>query len=314
MPVLTFEKTSDDDAIAVVRGGDMNGALLYLDKRDGAKAKPLRREIPAAKYASDLKGFKLGDRVKVINRIQQALDSAKPLDGTEAEKALYEKIKCDMSTDVGKSIELPTDSTFEVIPSANPKVRQVYYVAGQSGSGKSYFARSVAQNYRRLYPDRGVYLISKLMEDETLDNMAGGKPARIDIDSLVSDYPKLEEFTDCLVIFDDWDTLEKEQFRVVHKLIEDLCIMGRHTNTSMLILSHYLNNYKSTRLMLLEAHYLVLYPQSTSGKALKYVLENYGGLDKEQIARAKAYGRWVMVKKGWPMYMLGAHNTEMLNC
>jgi hypothetical protein len=291
----------------------MNGALLYLDKKEGAKGADLRREIPAAKYAADLKAFKLGERVKLVNRIQEAIDKKTAFEGTDAEKALYEKVKADMVSHVGKDIELPTDSSFEVVPSPDPKKREVFYVAGQSGSGKSYFARSVAQNYRRLYPDRGVYLISKLMEDETLDNMAGGKPARVDIDSLVSDYPKLDEFKDCLVIFDDWDTLEKEQFKVVHKLIEDLAIMGRHTNTSMLILSHYLNNYKSTRLMLLEAHYLVLYPQSTSFKALKYVLENYGGLDKEQIQEARNYGRWVMVKKGWPMYMLGAHKAKMLN-
>jgi hypothetical protein len=313
MPVLTFNRTDENDAIAVVRGGDMNGALLYLDKSEGAKGSDLRREVPAAKYASDLKAFKLADRVKLVNRIQEAIDKKTAFEGTDAEKALFEKVKADMVSHIGKDIELPTDSTFEVVPSPDPKKREVYYVAGQSGSGKSYFARSVAQNYRRLYPDRGVYLISKLMEDETLDNMVGGKPARIDIDSLVADYPKLDEFKDCLVIFDDWDTLEKEQYRVVHKLIEDLAIMGRHTCTSMLILSHYLNNYKSTRLMLLEAHYLVLYPQSTSFKALKYVLENYGGLDKEQIQEARTYGRWVMVKKGWPMYMISAHKAKMLN-
>ena len=317
MPTLSFDKQDKDaEPIAVVRGGDMNGALLYLNKADGGAGKTIRREIPAARYADDLKAFKLGDRAKIISRIQEALDKGVEPDkfaGAEPERKLLERIIADAKEDNGKVIELPTDSVFEVIPTPDPKARQVFYVAGQSGSGKSYFARSIAQNYRKLYPERGVYLISKLTEDETLDKMEGGKPARIDIKTLIDDYPKLEEFRDCLVIADDWDTLDKDEFKVVHKLIEDIAIMGRHTNTSLLILSHYLNNYKSTRLMLLEAHFLVLYPQSTSTKALRYVLENYAGLDKEDIIEARRYGRWVCVKKGFPMFMIGANKAQMLN-
>jgi hypothetical protein len=66
-------------------------------------------------------------------------------------------------------------------------------------------------------------------------------PKRIDIQTLIDDYPELDEFENCCVIFDDYDTFTGPAEKVVHKLIDDLATMGRHTNTTMLCLSHYLN-------------------------------------------------------------------------
>lgn len=310
---LSFDKSEDSNAIAVVRGGDLDGTILYLHDGVPGTKKPPKREINALTYEADLKQYKPNERIRIINRLQEALNKqVKPEDltgETDTIKNLYKTIVEDKTYE--KHIELPTDSTFQCIPSADPKKRQVWYVAGQSGSGKSYFARGIAESYKKLYPDREVYLISKLNEDETLDKSKIAKPQRISLDSLVNDPPELEEFQSCLVIFDDFDTLDKPYDKVVHKLIEDLCIMGRHTNTSMLILSHYLTNYKKTRLILGEANFLVVYPLATSFKALKYVCEHYGGLDKEQIQQMKKLGRWVCIHKNYPVYVLSAHSAYL---
>jgi len=58
---------------------------------------------------------------------------------------------------------------------------------------------------------------------------------------------------------------------------------------------------------------LVLYPLATSQKALKYVCEHYGGLDKEDICGLKKRGRWVMIHKNYPSYVLSAHEANMLH-
>jgi hypothetical protein len=316
MPSLNFNKTPTAKPIAVVRGGDDDGKVLYLhseDKASGAAPKP---QIQAVRYMKDLKGVKPQERVKVMNALVEAHTAGKTVEdltGVPAEaKEIYKRIVSDSAA--SNTVELPDDSTFQPIPDPDPSKRQVYYVAGQSGSGKSYFARGIAENYKKLFPDRDIYLISKLQEDETLDRMKVGKPKRINIESFLTDPVDLEEFKDCLVIFDDWDTLDKPYFTVVHKLIEDLAIMGRHTNTSMLILSHYLTNYSKTRLILGEAQYLVLYPLATSQKALKYVCEHYGGMDKEDIIKLKRRGRWVLIHKNYPSYVVSAHEANLLHC
>jgi hypothetical protein len=317
MPSLTLtEKTSAKDAkpIAVVRGGDDDGKILYLHTDDvkGSRTK----EVKAHQYMKDLGFVKAADRPRLMNQLVEAYQKgvdAEALVGMPSQaKDVYRRIQADCAKDI--AIELPDDATFQPIPDPDPKVRQVWYVAGQSGSGKSYFARGIAENYKKLYPDREIYLISKLQEDETLDKMKIGKPKRINLQTLVDDPVDMDEFKDCLIIFDDWDTLDKPYFTIVHKLIEDLAIMGRHTCTSMLILSHYLTNYSKTRLILGECQYLVLYPLATSQKALRYVCEHYGGMDKEDILNLKRRGRWICIHKNYPSYVISAHEANLLHC
>ena len=206
-----------------------------------------------------------------------------------------------------------TDGQFELLPNPDPKKREVWYIAGQSGSGKSYIAKTLAGYYKKLFPEREVYLISKLEHDETLDSL--GFIKRINIASLIDDYPALEEFKDTCIIFDDYDTLTGEAQKVVLKLIDDLAIQGRHTCTTMLCLSHYLSNYSKTRLILSEMTHCVVYPMSTSFKQLTNLLCNYVGIDEEDLKRHRKYGsRWVCYKKGFPMYCVTMRTAELLFC
>lgn len=316
MPSLSFSKDKEAKPIAVVRGGDRDGQVLYLHSENSTAAAAPKKEIHAVRYMKDLRFVKPAERVKLMNQLIEAREKGVAPDELigvpDQAKPIYKRICSESDSD--KTIELSPEEMFMPIPSPDPKQRQVWYVAGQSGSGKSYFARGIAENYKKLFPEREIYLISKLQEDETLDKMKVGKPKRISLQSLVDDPVELDEFKDCLVIFDDWDTLDKPYFPIVHKLIEDLAIMGRHSNTSMLILSHYLTNYSKTRLILGEAQYLVLYPLATSQKALKYVCEHYGGMDKEDIITLKKRGRWVLIHKNYPSYVISQHEANLLHC
>lgn len=310
MPALNYEKDKDAKAVAVVRGGDQDGQILYLHP-DVKKSKQPKKEVNAMRYMKELSFVKATDRPRVMNTIVEAVEKGVEPEGDEKIKAVYRRIVDDKSDD--KTLELPDDSMFCPIPDPDPKVRQIWYVAGISGSGKSYFARGIAENYKKLFPEREVYLISKLNEDETLDKMKIGKPKRISLESLVDDYPSIEEFKECLIIFDDYDTLTAPYDKIVLKLIDDLAIMGRHTGTSMLCLSHYLTNYKKTRLILGEAHFIVLYPMATSFKAMKYVCEHHCGLTKEEVQGLKKLGRWVALHKVYPQYLISVHNAYLLN-
>lgn len=84
-------------------------------------------------------------------------------------------------------------------------------------------------------------------------------------------------------------------------------------NVSMLVLSHYLTNYKKTRLILNEANYFVVYPQATSSHALGYLLKTHLGLEKDDIKRLKRLGRWVLLHKSYPQYLLSAQTCELLH-
>jgi len=314
MPSLSFDEKKGSRPIAIVKGGDYDGEILYLHEDDFKGTKKPKREIEAIKYTSDLKHLKPTQRVQVMNRLQEAVAKGVPsemLVEDPAIKRLYERIQTDQRND--KSIVLPDDSSFQLIPSPDPKKREVYYIAGASGSGKSYIARGLAEGYKKLFPDREIYLISKLNEDSTLDTMKIGKPKRVNVETFLEDYPSIDEFKDCMVIFDDYDTFDGKLGKVVQQLIDDLAIQGRHSNTTMLCLTHYITNYKKTRLLLNEASHFVIYPQATSHHALKYLLSTHIGLSKEDLASLKKMGRWVCVSKNYPQYLLAQHFAKLLH-
>jgi hypothetical protein len=213
----------------------------------------------------------------------------------------------------GTEVELDEGEKFQVIPTIDPDQRSVYYIAGMSGAGKSHFARGIAEAYKKLYPSRQVYLISELKEDATLDGSKIAKPLRISLDSLVEEPPEIDEFSDCLVIFDDYDALSKPYDAVVLKLMKDLLTMGRHTHCSLCICSHHLSNGLKTRLILNESQYLVLYPMATAPKALAYTCEMYGGIDKDDVKELKKLGRWVCIHKMYPGFVVSEKKAYLLN-
>ena len=312
MPSLSFDKVKGAKPIAVVKGGENDGEVLYIHE-DEHKGKKPKSEISSQKYATELRELKPQERVKLINRLAEAkekgLASEQLVGETALAKSLYDRILYDEAKDT--SINLP-DGEFQILPSPDPKKREVFYIAGASGSGKSYIAKGIAEVYGKLHPDRPVYLISKLGDDSTLDSMKP-PPKRVNIQTLIDDYPELDEFADCCVIFDDYDTFTGPAEKVVHKLIDDLATMGRHTNTTMLCLSHYLTNYKKTRLLLNEATHIIVYPMATSFHALSYLLKTHIGMTKDDCRDLKKMGRWVCVYKHYPQWLLSLHHARILN-
>ena len=312
MPCLTFEETKGARPIALVKGGEEDGKLLFLSEED-MKTNKKGYAVNSSKYTNELRTVKPTERVRMLCRLEEARDKGLEADQLIGESALgkqlYERILSDETT--SKDITLESGG-FELLPSSDPKKREVWYIAGASGSGKSYVAKGLGEYYQKLYPDRSVYLISKLSEDAgTLDKMRP-KPKRINIQSLVDDFPDLNEFKNCMVIFDDYDTFTGPAEKIVHKLIDDLATMGRHTNTTMLCLSHYLTNYKKTRLLLNEATHIVVYPMATSYHALSYLLKTHIGMTKDDIRDLKKMGRWVMIYKSFPQYLISSSHARML--
>lgn len=213
-----------------------------------------------------------------------------------------------------KTIDLPDSSLFEVIPNTDSR-REVIWCCGQSGSGKSYQAKCFAENYHKLYPDRDIYLISKLKEDETLDS-ADAPIQRLDPETAVEKL-QVNNMYECCVIFDDYDTVGPKKLALqLQTLMEDIATMGRRHGKqgciTMLCLSHNITNYRKTRLLLNECHKYIVFPLSSSYHQLRYLLRSYVGLDKDDIRSLRKMGRWVMISRGFPSYLVSAQQAKLL--
>jgi hypothetical protein len=220
-------------------------------------------------------------------------------------------------TEKGKNkLDVPLTNFFNILPSTDPNKRDVFYIAGKSGSGKSYISAQIIENYHKLNPERPLYLISKLEEDETIDKVKAPLK-RIPVEKFVEVF-NINAFNNCLIFFDDYDTLPDKLSKSIQEIIKDIAIMGRkhnedQGNITMLLATHYLTNYSKTRLILNEATHFIIYPQNTSHYQLKYLLQNYVGLDEKETKRLKRLGRWICFKVGYPQFMISQNEIRLLN-
>lgn len=242
---LSFDAVNKDShPIATVKGGDYDRDTLYLNQGEesGGRRPKFQPDISKA-YLSKMTSKKHGSTMKLIHEaMMKGIPPEHLITQDKGVKTLY----ADMMKQTKKSdkcIKLPPDSTFQLLPNPDPEKRSVYYIAGASGSGKSYIAKGIAEKYQKHFPDRDVFLVSKLGEDETLDGMKH-KPIRLNVQKLIETPLKdLEPLRDCLIIFDDYDAFEGKEAKAIETLMNDIATMGRHTNTTMLCLTHYVTNF-----------------------------------------------------------------------
>jgi len=195
-----------------------------------------------------------------------------------------------------------------------PKLkREVLVVTGPSGAGKSHWIRAYVRNYLKLHPKNDVYLISSLGHDDTLDEVKEIK--RIDCDKLVANPPKdVKTWANSLVIVDDVEGLDAAKGAAVQRVQDMIASEGRHSGTTLIRASHLSTDYKRTRLLLQEAHGLVLFPQAGAHSQYVYLLTKYAGLDKKLVASILATPtRWLLVHHTAPRYILTTHSISLLS-
>ena len=125
-----------------------------------------------------------------------------------------------------KRLQIPNDSKFQQVANTT-KEREILFITGCSGSGKSTYSRKFIEEMRKVKKDIPIYLFSALPDDETLDSI---KPKRIILDdSLIDDPIHIKEFADTVVIFDDIDVSTNKKIREeVYKIMNQGLELGRH--------------------------------------------------------------------------------------
>jgi DNA helicase HerA-like ATPase len=89
-------------------------------------------------------------------------------------------------------------------------------------------------------------------------------------------------------------------------IVNNILQIGRHYNVSVCFTTHNPNNGAETKILLSEAHVITIFAKTTGNRALKYLLDNYLGLDRKQIDKIKKMkSRAVSVIRGYPMVIIG---------
>jgi hypothetical protein len=208
---------------------------------------------------------------------------------------------------------LPAE-TIQQLPNKKAE-RQILYVTGASGSGKSYYTMNYVNEYKKMYPKNELFLLSSVEPDgSAIDKIKGLRRFKLD-EAFIKEQFTINDFKNCLLVMDDCDCISSKVMKAKIKSILDLVLdTGRHTNTSMIYTSHIANAGMETKHILSEAHSITIFPKTLGGRAMKYLLDNYLGLDKQQIKKLKRLdSRWVTVIKSYPMIVIGEKQAFMLN-
>lgn len=192
--------------------------------------------------------------------------------------------------------------------------RDILYITGASGSGKSFYTKQYIENYHQLYKNRPIYIFSSLDEDTTLDKLPYIKRIKLNNEFLNTEFT-LDDFKNMLIVFDDTDCITSKELKTkIDGILNKLLETGRHTNTSLIYTSHLPTQGQSTRRILNEAHTITFFPHGTGEKSIKYLLENYLGLDREQRKKLKRLpSRWATFIKSYPNAIFHEKGAYLLN-
>lgn len=303
---LTFKEKKGFIPVAKVvdAKGMINNEILFLDptiradsdSESDSDIEMSMRQIDYNKYVGKLK-----PREALIKQNQLAkhiTKKNKPLDDDMLQA--YNKIK----SDTQKEFKLQS-GTFVPIPDVN-KERVIYYIFAPSGAGKTYLTASILKQWMKLNAKKDIYIFSKLTDDKVIDDL-GERIKRINIDTLKESPIDVSEIPEgSMVVFDDTDCLEdKVVNEAILKLENSIYQVGRHYKISCIKTSHLGSDYKRTRVVLSESHYIVVYPNAGSFQQVQYVLKTYMGLSNADIQQVKNLrSRWVVCARNYPQYVL----------
>ncbi len=189
--------------------------------------------------------------------------------------------------------------------------REIIYIFGPSGSGKSHYTKKYADEYVEKYPNNKIFMFSRIPFDETLNGL---DMVRLPMDEETLKNLSIFDLENSLCIFDDTDSVSKSKVaQLVDKLKDDIAQTGRHAKISCIITTHMACNYNKTRVILNETHKFVIFPQSGSSAQNKYLLEKYGGLEKKEILRVlKIPSRWLTFSVNYPKHLMHENGIELI--
>lgn len=219
---------------------------------------------------------------------------------------------------ISKEFSKITLKNGNIQPICDVNFRQVAYIQGASGSGKSTWIFRFCSELKKRKKDTQFFLISSLDEDSSLDKLEGLMRVKVDEENFVNNPIDLSEFPKgSVLIFDDIDVIggnNKKLKNGVYDLLNRCLEIGRHNFLHCLISNHLPTNGIFTKRALNESSLLVWFPHSGSSHGLKYLLQNYCGLSKEDINWCKNQkSRWCCLFKHYPQVICSEKEIKLLS-
>lgn len=195
------------------------------------------------------------------------------------------------------------------------KIRDAINIYGISGSGKSYYAMQYCKRYRKIYPDRKIYLVTTNIHDDDLFRNLGIKKLSLSRDVIKKLKFDEKTFKNALVIFDDIESDDRAISEYVRRIRNMLFLKSRKHHTSILNIIHKALGGHDTVTCNNECTGGVFFIRHNWAES-KRLLSKYFELNDSQLKMVyatKKSSRCVYVHKIFPKFLICDDKIQMLD-
>ncbi len=233
------------------------------------------------------------------------------------------------SADGQELVELDPESglTFQILPEKRENQRDVIFIVGASGSGKSTFAGNYMRVFQECFKTPASNILVVSADDFADPAFKGVDYTHIKADMNLVDNPiELDELTredkngvikPSLVVFDDFEGISNKKVRdAVDVMQQKILEIGRKRKIYCIFISHRAANGRSTRYILNELTAFVMYPKFTSGQNLSYCLKQHLNVPEGLRSCFKndpSWGRWIYIKNSAPQFIVSPYRACMFD-
>lgn len=302
--MLSFRKLGRP--IAIIKGGRDHNRILYLTDPQTMEEKEeirIKNDPTDMLDESFIRKQKKKMSIQDMRALRQSMRKERQPDDSELAQ-IYGRLIKESNDRSMKEFKIYDDGIVQPLPQFNQTER--CYIAGPTGSGKSYYVSKYLEQLKKVFPERTIYIFSDVKEDPVLDKIGDIVRVNLDEDALDMPPPSPEQLANSICVFDDIDSIQnKKMYAMIQALRDSLLRRGRHENISVIVTSHLMSNYKDTRIILNECNSITFFPRSGASDAIRYTLKKYGAMNKQQIDEVlNLPSRWVTLNKHYPMYVL----------
>lgn len=264
------DKKTKYKKIAKIKGGDNH--LKYL------VVKPYKfslKDLP--------KRFKNRFTEQQLDELEDALKTGFEPDDEFMKEVFYEALD-EIQKIKRKGIRL-NNGKFE--RQLDHDIQERIYVAGASGSGKTYYSTKLIKQYlshhKKHKRENDFVLVSGVAPSDDLMEML---PYELDPQEIAMEGLDSSVITDSIILFDDVLSLPNQQVKKsLINCLNNLLETNRHTNTTVITINHLLTDAHNTRKILNECTSVVFFPNGSSKYSITKYLSTYENMDADLIRR-----------------------------
>lgn len=219
--------------------------------------------------------------------------------------------------------ELHFENDTKIFPVINQKTHCNYFISGESGTGKTYFAKKLLLSENK----REIFYFSPKEDEDMVDKSLKeiyDKPNfnHIIINNIndVNKMPSFKELHSSICVFDDLDTLHQNSRKgnILYKYMLDyrdkILTRGRHFNILTVVLSHSTRNYKETLVPQKECNIHVYFPRNNKFVYDRYFRDHYQFPKniRNTIIKEGKKSRWLLIKTSFPSYIMTTNYIKLI--